>query len=95
MYRVVVSPLGIELLSKLIDYRKVRVWQTDSLHGDSPFTEQPGQCGEEGDYIQVTPFNLTNRIEMYDSHARCQKTFWQMKTLLLCLDLASFSSGLV
>ena len=58
MYRVVVSPLGIELLSKLIDYRKVRVWQTDSLHGDSPFTEQPGQCGEEGDYIQVNTFSL-------------------------------------
>ena len=32
---------------------QVRVWHTDSLHGDSPFTEQPGQCGEEGDFIQV------------------------------------------
>ena len=32
---------------------QVRVWHTDPLHGDSPFTEQPGQCGEEGDFIQV------------------------------------------
>ena len=56
--KLVVSPLGIEPLSELIDYQKVRVWQTDSLHGDSPFTEQPGQCGEEGDYIQVNIFSL-------------------------------------
>ena len=33
--------------------QQVRVWKTHSLHGDSPFTEQPGECGEEGDYIQV------------------------------------------
>ena len=32
---------------------QVRVWHTDPLHGDSPFTEQPGQCGEEGDFMQV------------------------------------------
>ena len=32
---------------------QVRVWHTDPLHGDSPFTEQPGQCGEEGDFIHV------------------------------------------
>ena len=34
-------------------------------------------------------------FKMYYHHARCQKTFWQMKTHQSCLDLASFSSGLV
>ena len=76
--------------------KKVRVWETDTLHGDSPFTEQPGQCGEEGDYIQVNIFPCTNIcFEMFDFRARCQKTFWQMKTLQLCLALVSYSSGLV
>ena len=71
------------------------MWKTDSLHGDSPFTEQPGQCGEEGDYIQVKIFQRDAKcFRMYDSHARCQKTFWQQKTLQLCPDLASCSSGL-
>ena len=31
---------------------------------------------------------------MYDFRARCQTTFWQLKTLQLCLDLDSCSSGL-
>ena len=31
---------------------------------------------------------------MYDFRARCQTTFWQLKTLQLCLDLVSCSSGL-
>ena len=89
------TPWGKELLSELIDSRKVRVWKTDSLHGDSPFTEQPGQCGEEGDYIQVEIFQRgAERLKIFDSHARCQKTFWQQKTLQLCLDLASCSNGL-
>ena len=34
-------------------------------------------------------------FKMYHLHARCQKTFWQMKTHQSCLDLASYSSGLV
>ena len=45
--------IGIGFITELMNYEKVRVWETDTLHGDSPFTEQPGQCGEEGDYIQV------------------------------------------
>ena len=32
---------------------------------------------------------------MFDFRARCRKTFWQMKTLQLCLALVSCSSGLV
>ena len=51
-----------ELLWKLVNYHKVRVWETDSLHGDSPFTEQPGQCGEKGDYIQVIFFMKRRQI---------------------------------
>ena len=48
--------IGIGVITELMNYEKVRVWETDTLHGDSPFTEQPGQCGEEGDYIQVKMF---------------------------------------
>ena len=48
--------IGIGFITELMNYEKVRVWETDTLHGDSPFTEQPGQCGEEGDYIQVKMF---------------------------------------
>ena len=42
-----------QYIADLVKLQQVRVWKTHSLHGDSPFTEQPGQCGEEGDYIQV------------------------------------------
>ena len=33
---------------------QVRVWLRDCLHGDNPFTEQPGGCGEQGNHMQVT-----------------------------------------
>ena len=33
---------------------QVRVWLRDCLHGDTPFTEQPGGCGEQGNHMQVT-----------------------------------------
>merc|ERR1719209_2798092 len=49
-----------EAINEVFTDAQVRVWQTDSLHGDSPFTEQPGQCGEEGDYIQVSENFLAN-----------------------------------
>ena len=32
---------------------QVRVRLRDCLHGDNPFTEQPGGCGEQGNHMQV------------------------------------------
>ena len=32
---------------------QIRVEPTNSIYGDSPFTVQTGECGEEGEYIQV------------------------------------------
>ena len=32
---------------------QVRVWLRDCLHGDNPFTEQLGGCGEQGNHMQV------------------------------------------
>ena len=64
MVILLISLGDMNLLWKLVNYQKVRVWNTDSLHGDSPFTEQPGECGEEGDYIQVKNFLRTRRRKM-------------------------------
>ena len=71
---------------------QVRVWHTDPLHGDSPFTEQPGQCGEEGDFIQI---KILAKIEfMYFYKLRCPNNFLLLQTPPPCLDLVFCSSGL-
>ena len=31
--------------------------------GDTPYTLQPGGCGEEGDYIHLTPSFLLNKTK--------------------------------
>ena len=31
----------------------IRVEVTNNLYGDTPFTLQTGECGEQGEYIQV------------------------------------------
>ena len=33
---------------------EVRVEVTNYLYGDTPFTLQTGECGQQGEYIQVT-----------------------------------------
>ena len=32
---------------------EIRVEITNNLYGDTPFTLQTGECGEQGDHIQV------------------------------------------
>ena len=32
---------------------EIRVDLTNSIYGDSPFTVQTGECGEQGEFIQV------------------------------------------
>ena len=43
---------------------EIRVEPPSIMFGDSPYTLQTGECGEEGDYIQV---NI-----MFCCHVRCQ-----------------------
>ena len=34
---------------------QIRVENSSPVYGDSPFTVQTGECGEEGEFIQVRP----------------------------------------
>ena len=54
-----------QYITDLVKLQQVRVWKTHSLHGDSPFTEQPGECGEEGDYIQVETKTLIKKYKIF------------------------------
>ena len=44
---------GAESASEVHEDAEIRVDLTHTLHGDSPFTLQTGECGEQGEYIQV------------------------------------------
>ena len=35
---------------------QIRVELTNTIYGDTPFTLQTGECGEEGEFIQVSAF---------------------------------------
>ena len=39
---------------------QIRVELTSSIYGDSPFTLQTGECGEQGEYIQVNVVSERN-----------------------------------
>ena len=45
---------GLDNRKNYLPQNQVRVWLRDCLHGDTPFTEQPGGCGEQGNHMQVT-----------------------------------------
>ena len=40
---------------------RVVIGQSNPAWGDIPYTLQPGLCGQEGDYIHVTPDYITSR----------------------------------
>jgi len=46
---------------------QIRVENSSPVYGDSPFTVQTGECGEEGEYIQVTQNFLTQQVAQSDS----------------------------
>ena len=39
------------------------VAEANKAWGDTPYTLQPGGCGEEGDYIHLTPSYLINNAK--------------------------------
>jgi len=41
---------------------QIRVEPTHAIYGDSPFTLQTGECGDQGDYIQVSTNFITQQI---------------------------------
>ena len=53
---------------------EVRVEPTSPLYGDTPFTLQPGDCGEQAEFIQVsstTPYStVQHSISINDFRCR-------------------------
>ena len=48
------SPVpGAQPAHEVHEDAQIRVEPTHTIYGDSPFTLQTGECGEEGEYIQV------------------------------------------
>ena len=41
---------------------QIRVEPFNSIYGDSPFTLQTGECGEEGEYIQVQKYQFSIHV---------------------------------
>ena len=50
---------------------EIRVEPPSIMHGDSPYTLQTGQCGEEGQYTQV---NIMSSLYLDTIYYRYQKT---------------------
>ena len=46
---------------------QIRVESSSPVYGDSPFTVQTGDCGDQGEYIQVTENFLTQQVAQSDS----------------------------
>ena len=46
---------------------QIRVEPTSSIYGDSPFTLQTGECGEEGEFIQVISSLVFHIINLHVS----------------------------
>ena len=46
---------------------QIRVENSSPVYGDSPFTVQTGDCGDQGEYIQVTENFLTQQVAQSDS----------------------------
>ena len=46
-------------------YSKARliVSPANEIWGDKPYTLQPGMCGQEGDYIHLTPDYIKSSIQ--------------------------------
>ena len=44
---------------------EVRVEPSSPLYGDTPFTLQPGDCGEQAEFIQVTPTTVYSSTVHY------------------------------
>ena len=49
---------------------RVVVAEANSQWGNTPYTRQPGQCGEEGDFIHLTPEYL---LKPYPSDDKTHK----------------------
>ena len=54
------SPVpGAQPAHEVHEDAQIRVEPTHTIYGDSPFTLQTGECGEEGEFIQVEDFSIS------------------------------------
>ncbi|GAB6022221.1 chloride channel [Chamberlinius hualienensis] len=50
----------------------VRVDEPNPTFGDTPYTEQPGECGEPGEYIHLTPEFLIGQLKKLEEAAAAE-----------------------
>uniref|UniRef100_T1JCB1 VWFA domain-containing protein n=1 Tax=Strigamia maritima TaxID=126957 RepID=T1JCB1_STRMM len=53
----------------------VRIENPSSIHGNTPYTQQPGGCGRQGDFIHLTPDFLMNKNKSESDYGRSDKVF--------------------
>ena len=65
--------IHLQVASETFVRARVLVAPQNDAWGDVPYTKQPGLCGEEGDYIHITPGFLVNSSTISTFNSRGQQ----------------------